>query len=142
MIFGPLSGPVRDTPHIAQYLFEIVSQRRVSHPLALFSCGIAQVSLRYPFCGLWAWSGYRTYTSHALQRGNAQKRGRGVSHPNWSGTYKRRRQKGVSLICSDFRSKSEQPRAPSETSVCRGVKIAAGQFLPLSCRSMTIFILK
>ena len=41
---------VRDTPHIAQYLLEIVSQR-VSHPFALFSCGIAQVSLRYGFCG-------------------------------------------------------------------------------------------
>ena len=32
-----LSGPVRDTPHIAQYPFEIVSQRGVSHPFALFS---------------------------------------------------------------------------------------------------------
>ena len=30
------------------------------------------------------------------------------------------------------------PRGPSETSVCRGVKIAAGQFLPLSCRSITL----
>ena len=46
-----LSGPVRDTPHIAQYPFEIVSQRGVSHPFALFSHGIAQVSLRYPFSG-------------------------------------------------------------------------------------------
>ena len=36
-------------PPIAQYLFEIVSQRGVSHPFALFSWGIAQVSLRYPF---------------------------------------------------------------------------------------------
>ena len=31
-----------------------------------------------------------------------------------------------------------EPRGPSETSVCRGVKIAAGQFLPLSCRSITL----
>ena len=31
-----------------------------------------------------------------------------------------------------------QPREPGETSVCRGVKIAAGQFLPLSCRSITL----
>ena len=30
------------------------------------------------------------------------------------------------------------PRGPSETSGCRGVKIAAGQFLPLSCRSITL----
>ena len=43
-----LSGPVQDTPHIAQYPFEIVSQRGVSHPFALFSKGITQVSLRYP----------------------------------------------------------------------------------------------
>ena len=35
-------------PHIAQYLFEIVSQKGVSHPFCLDSCGIAQVSLRYP----------------------------------------------------------------------------------------------
>ena len=59
-------------PHIAQYPFGIVSQRGVSHPFALFSKGIAQVSLRYPFVG-----GHRTSTSHALQGGNAQKRGRG-----------------------------------------------------------------
>ena len=36
-------------PHIAQYPFEIVSQRGVSHTFALFSKGIAPVSLRYPF---------------------------------------------------------------------------------------------
>ena len=30
------------------------------------------------------------------------------------------------------------PKRPSETSVCRGVKIAVGQFLPLSCRSITL----
>ena len=34
-----------------------------------------QVSLRYPFCG----GGHRTSASHALQGGNAQKRGRGYS---------------------------------------------------------------
>ena len=34
-------------PHIAQYVLEIVPRRRTRH-LALFSCGIAQVSLRYP----------------------------------------------------------------------------------------------
>ena len=60
-------------PHIAQYPFEIVSQRGVSHPFALFSWGIAQVSLRYPFLE----GGYRTSTSHAPQGGNAPKRGRG-----------------------------------------------------------------
>ena len=73
-----LSGPVRDTPHIAQYLFEIVSQRGVSHPFALLSCGIARKYRRdTPFVG-----GYRASTSHALQGGNSQKRGRGIA-PNW-----------------------------------------------------------
>ena len=38
-------------PHIAQYPFEIVSQRGVSHPFASFLQGIAEVSLRYPFSG-------------------------------------------------------------------------------------------
>ena len=42
---------MRDTPHIAQYLFEIVSQRGYRTYLASFSYGIAPVSLRYPFCG-------------------------------------------------------------------------------------------
>ena len=59
-------------PHFAQYLFEIVSQRRASHPFAFVSCGIMQVSL-IPLL----WGGYRTSTLHALQGGNAEKRGRG-----------------------------------------------------------------
>ena len=46
--FEALSGPVWDTPHTAQYLFEIVSQRGFRSHFAFFSCGIAQVSLRYP----------------------------------------------------------------------------------------------
>ena len=65
------------TPPIAQCLFEIVLQRGVSHPFALFSQGLAPVSLRYPF---WGGGGSRTSTSswHALHGGrNTQKRGRG-----------------------------------------------------------------
>ena len=54
-------------PPYRKHLFEIVSQRGVSHPFALFSRGIAQVSLRYPLCG--GGRGYRTSTSHALQWG-------------------------------------------------------------------------
>ena len=49
-----------------------LSQRRVSHPFPLFKKGIAHVSPRDPFGG---GGGYRTSTSHALQRGNTQKRG-------------------------------------------------------------------
>ena len=74
----PKRGPVRDNPpYIAQCPFEIVSQRGVSHAFALISKGIAQVSLRgiYPFCA--GGGGCRTSTSHALQGGTAQKRGRG-----------------------------------------------------------------
>ena len=63
-------------PHIAQYPFEIVSQRGVSHPFALFSKGIAQVSLRYPF-----WGGVsHLHFACSPRGGNAQKR-EGVSHP-------------------------------------------------------------
>ena len=47
LVVYELSGPA----HIAQYLFQIVSQKGVSHPFALFSRGAAQVSLRYPFVG-------------------------------------------------------------------------------------------
>ena len=59
-------------PHIAQYPVEIVSQRGVSRPFALFSQGIAQVSLRYPF---WGWVSHLHFA--CSPRGNAQKRGRG-----------------------------------------------------------------
>ena len=45
-----LCGPMRDTPHIAQYLFEIISQRGVLRAFALFSQGIAQVLLRRGRC--------------------------------------------------------------------------------------------
>ena len=46
---GPLAAQCEIPAHIAQYLFEIVSQRGVWHPMAfaLFPKGIAQVSLRY-----------------------------------------------------------------------------------------------
>ena len=76
-LFPNLSGPVRDTPPCRAIPFRDsigVSQRGVSHPFALFSEGIAQVSLRYLFC---RGGGCRTSTLHALQVGNAQKRGRG-----------------------------------------------------------------
>ena len=69
----------RYPPHIAQYRFEIASQRGYLTHSALFSCGAAQVSLRYPFGGGW---GYRTSTLHALYGGKAQKGG--VIALNWS----------------------------------------------------------
>ena len=72
---GPLAAQCEIPPHIAQYLFEIVSQRGVSHPFALLSCGIAQVSLRYPF---WRGGGGIAPPLRMLsQGGKSQKRGRG-----------------------------------------------------------------
>ena len=49
--FECLAAQCEIPPHIAQYPFEIVSQRGVSQLFALFSKDIAQVSLRYLFCG-------------------------------------------------------------------------------------------
>ena len=73
---------MRDTPpYRLQYLFETVSQRGVSHPFALFSCDIAQVSLGYPFCG---GGGGRVSHLHfaCSPRGKGSERERGeVSHP-------------------------------------------------------------
>ena len=54
-------------PHIAQYLLEIVSQRGYRTNLALFSGGIAQVSLRYPFF-------------ECFPRAKGSEKGEGVSH--------------------------------------------------------------
>ena len=56
--FGPmgpagtidLAAQCKIPPHITQYLFEIVAQRGYCTHFALFSCGMAQVSLRYPSC--------------------------------------------------------------------------------------------
>ena len=61
-------------PFFAQCPFEIggIACVVLSHAFCLVFIGIARVPLRYPFVG-----GYRTSTSHALQGGNAQKRGRG-----------------------------------------------------------------
>ena len=73
-----LSGPVRDTLPYRAIPFEIVSQRGVLHPFALISCGIAQVSLRYPFSG---GGGIAPPLRMLSKRGNAQTRGEGVSHP-------------------------------------------------------------
>ena len=71
-----LSGPMRDTPpHIAQYLFEIVSQRRYRTICIVFMwyrASIAEIPLL---------RGYRTSTSHALQSGKRSEKGEGVSHP-------------------------------------------------------------
>ena len=64
--------------HIAQYRFEIVSQRGVSHPFALFSKGIAQVSLRYPF-----WGGGIAPPLRMLSKGATLTKGAGGIAPNW-----------------------------------------------------------
>ena len=69
-----LSGPVRDTPHIAQYLFEIVSQRGASHQ----KISSKYLLLRYPFCG----GGGVSHLHFACSpRGKRSEKGEGVSHP-------------------------------------------------------------
>ena len=79
-IVSNLSGPVRDTPNIVQYPFEIVSQRGYRTHLALFSCGIAQVSLRYLLC-----VGASRLQFACYPRGKAQKGGgRGKTPSNQS----------------------------------------------------------
>ena len=65
-------------PRIAQYPFEIVSQRGVSHPFALFSEGIVQVSLRYPF-----WGGGIAPPLCMLCKGESLRKGGGGIAPNW-----------------------------------------------------------
>ena len=68
-----LSGPMRDTPHIAQYPFEIVSQRGVSQPICLVFIGYRANIAEIPLLR----GGIAPPLPHALQGGNAQKRGRG-----------------------------------------------------------------
>ena len=80
MLLSPrkrLSGPVRDTPPYRAIPFrDSIAEGGIAPFCLVFSgyrAGIAEIP---PFEG-----GYRTSTSHALQCGNAQKRGEGVSHP-------------------------------------------------------------
>ena len=74
-----LSGAVRDTPPIAQYPFEIVSQRGVSHPFALFLIGYRASIAEIP---LLRGGVSHLHFANALQGGNSQKRGGGIA-PNW-----------------------------------------------------------
>ena len=72
----------REIPaHIAQYFFEIVSQRGYRTHFAFFACGIAQVSLRYPFC----WGGGRIAPPlRTLSNGERLRKGGEGIAPNWS----------------------------------------------------------
>ena len=79
MLRYKLSGPMRDTPRIAQCLFrDSIAEGGYRTHFALVSCGIARVSLQIPpsVGGGGGWESGST--SHALQWGTAQKRG---SHP-------------------------------------------------------------
>ena len=64
-------------PHIAQYPFEIVSQRGVSHPICLVFIGYRASIAEIP---LLRGGGYCTSTSHS-SRGKRSEKGEGVSHP-------------------------------------------------------------
>ena len=72
-----LAAQCKIPPHIAQYPFEVVSQRGVSHPFCLVFIGCRASIAEIPLLR----GGLRTSTSHALQGGNTQKRGRGYRHP-------------------------------------------------------------
>ena len=67
------------TPHIAEYLFELVSQRGHHTHFALFSCGIAQVSPRYP-CNSCGGGVSHLHFACSPSRKRSEK-GEGVSHP-------------------------------------------------------------
>ena len=73
------------TPPIAQYPVEIVSQRGVSHAFCLVFTGYRASITEIPLLRGGGGGGSRTSTSHALQGGNAQKRGTGSrgNAPNW-----------------------------------------------------------
>ena len=70
---GPLSGPVQDTPQYRARPFRDSIAEGGIAPICLvvieYRASIAEIPLLR--------GGYRTSTSHALQGGNAQKRGRG-----------------------------------------------------------------
>ena len=69
---------IADYRHTAQHPFEIVSQRGIWHTFCLVSQGIAQVSLRYPFCG---GGGVSRLHLARSPRGKRSEKGEGVSHP-------------------------------------------------------------
>ena len=72
-----LSGPVRDTPPYRAIPFRDSIAGGGIAPICLVFIGYRASIAEIPLLrGV-----YRTSTSHALQKGNAQKRGEGVSHP-------------------------------------------------------------
>ena len=80
LLFADLAAQCAILPHVLQYRFEIVSQRGViARVFALFSEGIAQVSLRYPFCGEGGGVSHLHFV--CSPRGKHSEKGEGVSHP-------------------------------------------------------------
>ena len=70
-----LSGPARDTPHIAQYPFAIAEGGIA--PICLVFKGYRASIAEIPLLR----GGYRTSTLYALQGGKRSEKGEGVSHP-------------------------------------------------------------
>ena len=64
-------------PHIAQYPFEIVSQRGVSHPFALFFIGYRASIAEIPLLS----GGGIAPPLRMLSKGERSEKGEGVSHP-------------------------------------------------------------
>ena len=100
-----LSGPVRDTPRLAQYFFEIASQRGFSHPFCLVFMWYRACIAEIPFCGGRGESQLHfTCSPRPCHGGNAQKRGWGyrtqlahVETPNKIPHSAQKRGGGVSL---------------------------------------------
>ena len=77
LLIRELSGPLRDTPPpFAQYPFEIVSQRGVSHAFCLVFKGYRASIAEIPIL-----RGASHLQFSCSPRGNAEKKAEGVSHP-------------------------------------------------------------
>ena len=78
-----LSGPVRDTPPLSRNTVPIPFRDSIAEggiaPICLVFTGYRASIAEIPLLG----GEYRISTLHALQGGNAQKRGRGGIAPNW-----------------------------------------------------------
>ena len=72
-VLWPLSGPVRDTPPYRAIPFRDSIAEGGIAPICLVFIGYRTSIAEIPLSR----GGYRTSTSHALQGGNTQKRGRG-----------------------------------------------------------------
>ena len=113
-------GPVRDTPHIAQYLFEVVSQRGVSHPFCLVFMWCRASIAEIPF--LWGGGGVSHLHFACSLRGKRSIRGEGVSHPIGHVETPRIPYRAIGWYCWDSLavSRNTGPRRCCQKGLCNG----------------------